>query len=163
MENSLKSAKVLNSESFKRMPFVTFFLRLLMTFFALSSIVELWFTFTCHYVSWIDFHYEEWHSYGTEPVGLYEFVYVELFIGILSLVNTIAMIPIFRGRKSGFWIIACSCALTLCVLVLCSQLGIRYNSIGNLVLLKNLFVPFIFWTVLNLKNNNGESQWKNLQ
>ena len=119
--NSLKDKIVNGNENpkhFKRMPFVTFFLRLLMTFFALSSIVELWFTFTCHYVSWIDFHYEEWHSYGTEPVGLYEFVYVELFIGILSLVNTIAMIPIFRGRKSGFWIIACSCALTLCVLVI---------------------------------------------
>lgn len=164
--NSLKDKIVNGNENpkhFKRMPFVTFFLGMLMSFFALSSYVELWFTFGRHFISWFHWDHETWYNRGAEPVCLYEFCYVELIIGILSLINTIAIILIFRGKKSGFWIIASCCSITLCILVLCSQLGIEYNSIGNLVLMKNLIIPFILWTVLNLKNEKGESQWKYLQ
>ena len=58
MENLFKSSKPLQenfgSESFKRMPFVSFFLYILMAFFVLAAFAELCLTFGLHDVNWIN-------------------------------------------------------------------------------------------------------------
>lgn len=159
MENLIKVTKSsqenIGSESFRRMPFVSFFLYALLLYFVLAAIAELYLTFTVHDINWI--------VYNDEPIYIYNFAYVELIIGILSVINAIAMFPILKSKIKGFWVIACSCIVALFVLALCSQyFNIKYNSIGNLILLKNLVIPFILWAVLNLKNDKGESQWQYL-
>lgn len=168
MENLLKATKSLQenigSEPFRRIPFVSFFLYLLMAFFFLAAFAELWITFGLHDVNWINYNVDPINQiYGEVYYDLYGFAYVELMIGILSAINAIAMIPILKSRIKGFWVIACSCTIALFILALYSQYcNIEYNSIGNLVLLKNLFIPFILWAILNLKNDKGESQWQYL-
>lgn len=168
MENLLKATKSLQdticSESFKRMPFVSFFLYLLMAFFLLAAFAELWITFGLHNTNWINHNVDVDQFYGEHYPSYYiGFPYVELIIGILSVINAIAMILILKSRIKGFWVIACSCTIALFILALYSQyFNIKYNSIGNLVLQKNLFIPFILWAVLNLKNDKGESQWQYL-
>lgn len=162
MENLLKATKSLQdticSESFKRMPFVSFFLYLLMAFFLLAAFAELWITFGLHDTNWINYNVDQHY-----PSYYIDVPYVELIIGILSVINAIAMILILKSRIKGFWVIACSCTIALFILALYSQyFNIKYNSIGNLILLKNLFIPFILWAVLNLKNDKGESQWQYL-
>lgn len=169
MENLIKVTKSsqdnIGSEPFRRMPFVTFFLYLLMAFFFLAAFAELWVTFGLHNTNWINHNVDVDQFYGEHYPSYYiGFPYVELIIGILSLINAIAMIPILKSKIKGFWVIACSCTIALFILALYSQyFNIKYNSIGNLVLQKNLFIPFILWAVLNLKNNKGESQWQNLK
>lgn len=159
MENLLKATKSLRenngSEPFKRMPFVSFFLYTLLLYFVLTAIAELYFTFTLHYINWID--------YSDESLYFYNFAYVELIIGIISIINAIAVIPILKSKIKGFWVVACSCTIAVFILSLCSQFfNIKFNSIGDLVILKNLSIPFILWAVLNLKNDKGESQWQYL-
>lgn len=158
MENLLKATKSLQenigSESFKRMPFVSFFLYMLMAFFVLMAFAELWFTFGLHDVNWII--NERQYHWG------WNFAYVELIIGILSAINAISISFILKSNRKGFYIISSSCVIAVFILTLYSQYGTEYNSIGNLVLIKNLFIPFILWAVLNLKNDKGESQWQYL-
>lgn len=167
MENLLKDTKSLQdticSESFKRMPFVSFFLYLLMAFFLLSTFAEFWITFGLHDVNWINYNPDQFYKEEHYRSYYFGFTYVELIIGILSVINAIAMILILKSRIKGFWVIACSCTIALFILALYSQyFNIKYNSVGNLILLKNLFIPFILWAVLNLKNDKGESQWQYL-
>ena len=162
MENLLKATKSLQdticSESFKRMPFVSFFLYPLMAFFFLAAFAELWIIFGLHDTNWINYNVDQ--DYPSYYIGV---PYVELIIGILSVINAIAMILILKSRIKGFWVIACSCTIALFILALYSQyFNIKYNSMGNLIFLKNLFIPFILWAVLNLKNDTGESQWQYL-
>lgn len=158
MENLVKSTKSLQenigSESFKRMHFVSFFLYILMVFYCLTAFAELWITFGLHDVTWIN----------KNPILCWNFAYVELIIGILSVINAISIILILNSIRNGFWIIAYSNVIALFVLALYSQYcNIEYNSIGNLVLMKNLFIPLILWVVLNLKNDKGESLWQYLK
>ena len=160
MENLFKATKSvaenIASESFKRMPFVTFFLYALISYFALSTIAELYFAFTGLGIDWI--------VYDDDPVYLLNSVYVELIIGILSMTNTISMMLILKSKRNGFWTIACSCTIALVILALNSQcFNIKYNSIGNLVLARNVIIPFILWAVLSLKNDNGKNQWQYLK
>ena len=126
-----------------------------MAFFVLAAFAELWLTFGLHDVSWI-------HN---KPIIIgWNFAYNELLIGILSVINVISIILILKSIRNGFWIITYSSVIALFVLSLCSQyFNIEYNSIGNLVLMKNLFTPFILWAVLNLKNDKGESLWQCLK
>ncbi len=166
MENLLKATKSsqenIGSEPFRRIPFVSFFLYLLMAFFFLAAFAELWITFGLHEVNWINYnvdqiHEEEYYNH------FWRFVYVELMIGILSAINAISIILILKSNRKGFYIISSSSIIALFILTLYSQYyNINYNSIGNLVLIKNLFIPFILWAVLNLKNDKGESQWQYL-
>ena len=158
MENLFKSSKPLQenfgSESFKRMPFVSFFLYILMAFFVLAAFAELCLTFGLHDVNWIN----------SKRIIYINFAYIELIIGILSVINVISIILILKSIRNGFWIITYSSAIASFVLALCSQcFNIEYNRIGNLVLMQNLFTPFILWTVLNLKNDKGKSQWQYLK
>ena len=170
MENLIKVTKSsqdnIGSEPFRRRPFVIFFLYLLMAFFFLAAFAELRVTFGLHNTNWINYNVDVDQFYGEDYPSYYIGVlyYVELIIGILSLINAIAMIPILKSKIKVFWVIACSCTIALFILALYSQyFNIKYNSIGNLALQKNLFIPFILWAVLNLKNNKGESQWQNLK
>lgn len=143
---------------YKRMPFVTFFLYMLMAFFVLSAFVEMGPT---HCMSWIDYDVESPYVVESSVFECYGFIV--LIVGILSAINAISAILILKTKRKGFWIIACCSAIVVFILTLCSQyFNINYNSIGNLVLLKNLFIPFILWAVLNIKDDNGESLWQYL-
>lgn len=157
------SQENIGSELFKRMPFVSFFLYALLLYFMLAAIAELY-PFTVDDINWIVYNDEHVYYNDEHILYIYRFGIVKMIIGILSVINAVAMIPILKSKIKGFWLIACSCTIALFVLALYSQyFNIKYNSIGNLVLLKNLFIPFILWAVLNLKNDKGESQWQYLR
>lgn len=150
-------------EHFKRMPFVTFFLYTLISYFALSTFAELYLTFTCHDIIWISYNYND-DPFVINEEGFRYFVYIELIIGLLSMTNTISMIAIFKSVKNGFWVIAYSCTIAIFILALYPQLFcIKYNSIGNIILAKNIIIPFVLWAVLNLKNDKGKNQWQYLK
>lgn len=159
MENLFKVTKSLQEniaqESFRRMPFVSFFLYMLMLFFAFAAFAEL----LVFNNVWINHH-----SYVVLDVWYWGFNFVEVIIGMLSAINAISILLILKSNRKGFYIITYSCVIALFILVLYSQYSnIEYNSIGNLILMKNLCIPFILWAVLNLKNDQGQSQWQYLK
>ncbi len=148
-------------QKYKKHPIVSFLLCLLIAYLSFFAYAELIETFCFHNTKWIDCsqyeHIESFNGFGLTA-------YIELIIGILTVIDVIAIVFIIKTSIKGFWMLVSSCACSVIIMSLYAEFyNAVYNNIGSIVLYRGLWLPLVVFGILQIKNHFDESLWYRLK